>query len=221
MTFANFILNLRRRLQDRYTNTGTLISSASTDGVRWTSSELVDISNMAFLELSRMSIVYKSNPLFKELISLSTVYDTKALVSGDLIFTSPANVFKILSMSAGSSDNVYGEISSDIFTTYLAQNKDPRQGERFFAQFYNPTTKVKYVKVLPADNTTVFFSYIYKKDDYASTDITSGVELHINGMDDLLLDLAEREARDREHNWERSKILDQRIYSKIGVVANG
>jgi len=63
------------------------------------------------------------------------------------------------------------------------------------------------------------YTAIYNKGNYTSSD--SAVVLYIAGMDDLLLDIAEREARDREHNWERSRILDVRIAFKFGVSLGG
>lgn len=221
MTFPEFVLNLRRRLQDRYTNSGTIITTADTDGVRWTSSELVDICNVAFQEIARYILIYKETPLFKNLFGNFVAYDSTTLVSGILTFPSPSSVFKILSISKGSEDDIYGEISSSKFTDYVAQDKQPRKEGLFFAEFFNTTSKVKYVKALPADNSDVHYSYLYYKADYSATDISGATALHIVGLDDLLLDIAEREARDREHNWDRSNALDKRIFLKIGVSING
>lgn len=232
MTFPEFVLNLRRRLQDRHASTGALITLASEDGVRWTSSELVDICNTSLEELSRLITTYQKIPIFQNLLTLTVVYGSTTLVSGKLIFPNENKVLKILSLS-GYQGGIYGEVNPGTFTSYQVGDKEPRKDERFYSRFYN-TTDGKYVKVLPADNQTVIYSYIYIvsdlvtsidginlivtiKHDYDSSDITAETVIDITGMDDLLLDLAEREARDREHNWDRAKILDQRIIFKLGV----
>lgn len=221
MTFPDFILGLRRRLQDRYTYTGSLITTANQDGVRWTSSELVDISNNAFQEFSRYILLYGEYPLFKSLQSNLIAFNSGTPASGILNFANPENVLSVLSMSKGAEDDVYGKIDSAKFTTYLAQDKQPRKDEGFFAEFYNITEHKKYLKILPEEDEEVYYTYIYMKNDYDNDDITAVTSLHIVGFDDFLLDIAERECRDREHNWERAQILDKRIIVKLGIPTNG
>lgn len=221
MTFPEFILSLRRRLQDRYTYSGSLITTASEDGVRWTSSELIEVCNTAFQEFSRYLLVYGETPLFKQLKTNLIAFNSGTPSNGVLTFSSPSNVLSVLSMSKGSEDDIYAKIDSQKFTDYLAQNKQPRKNEGFFAEFFNTSLKTKYLKILPADNEDVYYSYIYTKTDYSSSDITSATAIHIVGFNDFLLDIAERECRDREKNWERSQILDRRIFIKMGVQVNG
>ena len=69
--------------------------------------------------------------------------------------------------------------------------------------------------ILPAAVVPITYSYIYSKTNYVAGDIDN--DLHLQGIDWLLLDLAERECRDREHNWERSQILDVRISTRLGI----
>lgn len=218
MTFANFVLNLRRRLQDRYESDGTIITSANTDGVRWTSSELVDICNVAITAFTRLMFAYKEHPMFSGIIDSYTVLKTSESISatGELTFADPTKVYDILSIRKVGGKS-YAPISASFYTLYASDTKAPRSGEYFFSLFFDETNLYKYIKILPAEASTVDYAYLYVKNDYTSSDITSGANLYITNFDDLLLDLAEREARDREHNWERSKVLDARIISSLGV----
>lgn len=218
MTFANFVLNLRRRLQDRYESDGTLITSADTDGVRWTSSELVDICNTSITAFTRLMFMYKEHPMFSGVVDAYSVLVASASVqaSGVLTFADPTKVYDVLSVRKSSSKS-YAPISTNLYTLYASDTKAPRSGEYFFSLFFDETNLYKYIRVLPAESATVDYVYLYIKNDYTSSDITGGTSLYITNFDDLLLDLAEREARDREHNWERSKVLDTRIISSLGV----
>ena len=51
MTFGTFVTELRRRLQDIRTTSGTLITDITTSGIRWTSEELINIALSSYPKL--------------------------------------------------------------------------------------------------------------------------------------------------------------------------
>lgn len=201
----------------------SLITLASENGIRWTSAKLVEICNSALAESMRLVAVYSKSPIVKQLIGSNLYIDeiTVTIASGTTIDIG-STVLTVLSVNcddeiAGSTSNMYGYILPEFYIEYLRANKQPRSGERYFTIMYDATTNTRKIYLINKAGTTHTYTYLYRKSNYA----VGGGELFIVGMDDLLLDIAERESRDREHNWERSAVLDKRIFAKLGVNLGG
>lgn len=218
MTFANFILALRARLQDAYTNQGVKIVSASTDGIRWMSSELIEVVNSAASELSRLFLTYPNSELLKRKTSSIISIKIGGATLGVLSITDKS-VSSVLSVKKTTGES-YGYISPETYTTYLSEDKSPRLNSLFFTEILNDVDGNKNILLLPLDTVSVMYSYLYSKSDYTSIDITEGTNIKLDGFDDILLDICERECRDREHNWDRSTILTKRVLYKIGIISN-
>ncbi len=220
MTFGNFILALRKRLQDMRKTDASLITVITEDGSRWTSAELIEIANSTFIQLTRIIVSYsKVNPIMKQLA------ETNAMIAGTTgtatagVVALPTDSIGVIEVSLGSNRS-YGWISPELYLSYLTSNAQPRSEGYFYTILLDPTAGTRKIYLLPTTEAgTVSITYIRTKSNYAAAD--TAVDLSLQNIDDLLLDIAEREARDREHNWERSKILDLRIMSKLGINVGG
>lgn len=215
MTFGNFVTTLRRRLQDIRTASGTLIEDITTSGIRWTSEELIEIANMSLTELVRIANVYAKSPLLEQIVG-SGYFET----FGDLAFTgtskaAPSNTLAITSLMDVTANQAYAYLTPERFYDVTDELGTPIDEHFFYTVIYYATATERRVVLNVSKTGNLRYTAIYNKADYISTN--SALELYIAGMNDLLLDIAEREARDREHNWERSRILDARIGFKFGV----
>jgi hypothetical protein len=221
MTFGNFILSLRERLNDMRKSDTSAITLITEDGIRWTSSKLIEIANSSIAQAYRLLTIYSKNPVVEQLTPLigSIAYVGVTITSG--VGDMPTNGMYIVELidTASSSNNSYAYIAPDKYLLYRGMGKQPISEGFFFTILWDSTNSVRKIYTLPATSFTAAATYILSKINYANTD--GAVVLSLTNMDDFLLDIAEREARDREHNWERSKILDARIAIKLGINLGG
>lgn len=214
MTFQDFILRLRARLQDRRTSFGAVITALSDSGTRWSADELYEIANDAIIDCIRTVTANPTSELAKRLVE-STIEATGSVTVASGSVAMPANVMTITQLMATSTrEFVYRK--PDEFASLLLDASEPANSGYFYTVVYNIATTTRLIKVKPTTfSGAVSFTGIYGKVDYGTANANDGI--FITNMDDLLLDIAERDARDREHNWDRSKILDFRIAYKLGV----
>jgi hypothetical protein len=100
----------------------------------------------------------------------------------------------------------------------MLESSEPGNSGYYYTIVYDITTSKRKIKVKPANFAgAVSYIGIYGKVDYGT--INADNSIFLTNLDDFLLDIAEREARDREHNWDRSKTLDFRIAYKLGISA--
>lgn len=215
MTFGNFVTRLRRRLQDIRTTSGTLIEDITTSGIRWTSEELIEIANMSLTELVRTANVYANSPLMEQIVGSGYFEAHDELTFAGVDLAAPSNTLAITSLTDESTNQAYAYLSPKNFYDLTNELGAPRDEDFFYTVIYDATNTVRKVTLSASLTGNLRYTAIYNKADYVAADVSA--ELYIAGMNDLLLDIAEREARDREHNWERSRILDVRIGFKFGV----
>jgi len=216
MTFGNLILRLRERLGDMRKSDSSAITAISQDGIRWTSASLIDISNSAISETIRLISIYKTNNLMlQQLYSMfGIIYPTTiSIINGDGTITEPILYVSELSVN----DKLYAYITPEKYLFYKTQKLSLLKDELFFTIVFDSLNNTKILKLLPITSGTITANVtcIYTKSDYTVAD--GAINIGLRNMDDLILDIAEREACDREHNHERSLILDKRIGLKLGV----
>lgn len=221
MTFGEFILLLRERLNDLRKSDASLITLPSEDGVRWTSSKLVSIANIALLEASRLIGIYGKTPFFTQLsgnlegvivpfvIEAGTLEDNDGVKSVSL----PPTVLMINEALLSTGERI-DYIKPSEFLTFRGDVKLLSRGDKLFTVMYDTETTTKKFYVVGHTSGDIGITYLFSKSSYAIDD--SDEQLFLQGIDDLLLDIAEREGRDREHNETRSKILETRILVKLG-----
>ncbi len=214
MTFGQYILRLRARLQDRRTANGDPITTINTAGVRWSADELYEIANNAIIDCIRTVENNPTSELAKRLVE-STIEAVGSLTFASGVADMPANVMYISQLMATSTrEFVYKKPSE--FASLMLESSEPGNSGYFYTIIYDIATSKRRIKVKPSTFVgTVSYIGIYGKVDYGFLNANDGIFL--TNLDDLLLDIAEREARDREHNWDRSKILDFRIAYKLGI----
>lgn len=214
MTFGNFILRLRARLQDRRTASGSVITAIDDAGVRWSADELYEIANSAIIECIRTVKANPTSELAKRLVeSTIQAVGSVTFVTGSVDM--PANVMTLTQLKASSTrEFVYRK--PDEFASLLVDSSEPSNSGYFYTVVYDIASSKRKILTKPSTfSGAASYVGIYGKVDYGTVNVNDGIFL--TNLDDLLLDIAEREARDREHNWDRSKILDFRIAYKLGV----
>ena len=226
MTFGEFILKLRERLNDIRQADVSLITTADQDGRRWTSARLIGISNDAILEGMRLIALYSKSPVMEQLSgdlhgAVAYVNFGTPSVSG-LIATLPlpADSIAIIELLTNVA-NEYHYTKPSAFASNLSDSTYLSRGDKEYTILYDTTNKIRTINMLNYVNTEgdVTGSYLVARSDYTVADIAD--EFFVRGLDDLFLDIAERNARDIEHQWERSNNLDRRIMLKFGVSAGG
>lgn len=213
MTFGNYILRLRARLQDTRQTSGTAISLISQSGSRWSSTEIIEIANTAFAEVSRLLMLSES-PINMQLGNDMLIAHGSGSTDSSGKLAVPSSVLAILSVEG---TEPYGYVPPDKFFEYKLYAQPLLREEQYFTVVIS--SDIRYIFILPAEVKSITYTYSYVKRDYTVAD--TAVELYLQGIDDLLLDIAERECRDREHNWDRSKTLDARIAYKLGFKVGG
>ena len=225
MTFGEYILQLRERLNDMRKSDASLIVLPSEDGVRWTSAKLINIANNALLEVSRMIGVYSRTPFFTQLsgnfegVIVPHVIEATGLETNGIIksVSLPPSVLVINEALLADGEGI-DYIKPSKFLTFQNDVEELGRPDKLYTVMYDVDTTTKKFYVIGHSTGDIRITYLYSKFDYAIEDID--VEIFLKGIDDLLLDVAEREGRDREHNETRSQILEARIFSKLGIAAN-
>lgn len=215
MTFENYILRIRRRVQDIRTSSKTVISDLTTSGVRWTSAELIEIANQAITDLVRLVNIYSENSMLRQLVGAG-YFENK----GTIAFSSsdsadaPSEILQITSLSKNDGRRFGYKLPKDFFE-YVYDDAQPRADNQYFTVAYDIGASKRKVYLSESLNESLDYTGIYSKASYGAGD--GSTSLFLVGLDDVLLDIAERECRDREHNWDRSQILDFRISYKLGI----
>lgn len=216
MTLGEFILELRERVQDLRDINGDIITDPSDDGIRWTGSQLAKIVRIALSAGGRLLSVYPSSPLLIQISASSIIGEYTGITNVQGRVVLPDDVLAVTSVLKSGGSEPYGYVKPSVFREYMVQNSQPRQSEYFYTTMYDTTNKERILSITPIENgITLIYAGIYRP-EYSMPD-DKDVEIFLQGADDFLLDIAERECRDREHNHERSAILDKRIYNSLGL----
>lgn len=213
MKFGELVLRVRGRLTDMRTPANVFITSAATDGKRWTADKLVGISKDAISETIRIIGTYANSPIVRQMGANSIITEAVYNLSGGRV-TLPATALAVLSVVEYEGDP-YGYIPPHLYTQYEVDDKLPRKGERFYTVFNNITTNNKTLAILPKTSAKVTCYLLYADTLYLVTDLNKKVPIY--GLDDFIVDVAEREAREQEGNLDRAAVLDRRIQFKLGV----
>lgn len=223
MTFGNYILRLRQRLQDLRTSSGTIITTISDNGIRWSANNLIEISNTAITEAVRLINQYSDSNLMKSLgKGFFEAFTDVVMSQGSGLL--PSTILDVVAVNETEAD---GNVNPRPFV-YIEPNRYDEilgEGSRPYSDMYIYTVRFSLTLALRklyatrgntlVNNQSLRITGIYNKSDYGTGN--NNDEIFLRGLDDFLLDIAERECRDREHNWDRSQILDARIALKLGM----
>ncbi|MHB9147703.1 MAG: hypothetical protein ACYC2U_04715 [Candidatus Amoebophilus sp.] len=198
------------------------ITLITEDGIRWTSAKLIEIANSAIAQTYRMIEVYSKSPVIQHLAPVvGSVSQVGSVSFSSGVASLPSNASFILEV-IDASNNSYAYIPPEQYLLYKNIGRQPLSEGFFFTiltDASNVEAPVRKIYTLPASSFTGTITYIFARTDYDNT--KSASILALTNMDDLLLDVAEREARDREGNLDRSKVLDVRIMMKLGINIGG
>ncbi len=219
MTFGNYVLETRRRLQDLRTSTNEVITTITTNGLRWTSAEIINICNIALAKAVRLLATYPTSPVMGQIGQSHILRDTTLTITSSVSAAIASTVLNIVSVVDSANNKEYKIISPMEFLRHVASNAEARSNNYFASVFLVGGTDRK-LKVTPAlSSGTMNVIYIYYT-IYSTSDTSTAMFLP-DALNDFVLDLAEKEAREREHNWERAKILDNSIMLSLGVGVKG
>lgn len=228
MTFDDLIINTRYRLFDIRERTGSLITDASNDGIRWSSVILQSVCKGATLELLRILQVLKLTNNFNLSSSYQLISGLQIdLATGVLSGGFPDGVTHVFKLQTADLTRIYSSISQDKFFSYryslgeVAENNIPVD-DAVFASFFNAEDKkieIRTLPLYPADITNVQAFVRLPFSDLLTIGNTD--ELPLFDIDDLLLDFCEREARRREHNITQLKDLNLSINDKLVGLQDG
>lgn len=209
MTFSQFILSLRRRLQDLRRNSGQIVSDFSEDGIRWSSDQLIEIANESFLDFARLA--YRTMLLYWEKkesypLDLAQIISSMAVTIVSGVGTVAT---KFLPLTAFSGDSTAQYVSPDKYNK-VVNNEEGVEG--IFYTFMQDSTGTKIM--VSSDGTYTMYG-IEVKNDYTLGEGSTTIPYDL--FSDMLLDLAEKEAREREGYWDRAAYLEKRILFKLGM----
>lgn len=217
MTFSEFIIQLRYRLQDIRKADTSVITLATDDGIRWSSLVLQTIAKGAITEMLRTLSALKLNEYINTAIQFQVLPISINVEGG--VEGLPDAYNKILSI-IDEDNNTYEFISQEKFFTNEYMSLDEENGignttNKYFTVFYNfnnegstpivktNTTELKSGKAVIKVPLTELYT------------ITNASPLPFVDVDDLLLDIAEKEARNYEVNSPRADALNKNIDRKL------
>lgn len=225
MTFSDLVLKARRRLHDLRDVAGSVITSASGDGIRWTSDELVDLCQAGLMELQRTLL---SLDLERHINTANQyrIIQCSIEVGGGYgeVTNLPSTFYDIKNLQTTDASKIYTWVNQDEFfgARYLMVEDDGESIEkRIFTMVYDSVTKEMKVLVLPIPTETidpVQAIAVISLDELYTLD--SSEDLPFINMNDLLLDFIEREARRIEHNPQQLKAVNDYINFKLGTLSN-
>ena len=192
------------------------------NGIRWSANNLIEISNTAITEAVRLINQYSDSNLMKSLgkgfFEASSVV---AMNSGSGTISS--YILDVLSVTEvpyadGTESRPYTYIEPDKYNEIFGSKNKPYSDMYIYTVRTNLSLGARRLYARGGNapvNGSLLVMGIYNKSDYGTGN--NNDEIFLYGLDDFLLDVAERECRDREHNWDRSQILDARIALKLGM----
>ena len=231
MKFRDYILSTRQRLQDLRNSSGIRITTASENGIRWSSDDLVEICKGALHELSRTLVANKLienvNQAYNYTTRIVTIEPGTGIVTEVDTTDLDIDFVNIKALQYFEPSINYSIVDQEEFVSKRNRIKEVDGSvvvEGYYATMMYDSNKEKAViKTLPipAEAPAAPCELTYESNLDAIYTITSETELPFLKIDDLMLDYAEREARAREHNDQRASILTAMINNKIKELVNG
>lgn len=214
MTVGNFILALRRRLQDLRTSAGTIITAADTNGIRWSANDLMDKLNETLDQVSRMLIIYDKSPLVMQLT------ENQLIIKKSLTFTSRSaslanDEIGVLGFEKDGTQQEYTYIPPMRLRSYEDSPLPSVKNSQYFTVVRDVTTLVKKVLITTSE-TSLEATILVQPPNFDFTDLAQ--EIYFQGIDDFILLVAEKLCRSEEGFYDRVGQIMQEIKVSLGIV---
>lgn len=226
MTLGEFIIRLRERLHDIRDADASLIDNPVQDGRRWTAARLLNIINTSLLEGRRLVAIYSNSPILKQLIGnregvIEYISLSMPQISPDNMYhitNYPANIISIFEIISNGVDRFRYEMPTE-FIKFISDKTYLNRKDKIFTVLYDSIANVKRIVLINYDEGSVLTATVLiAKNNYTFDEINE--DILITGFEDLMLDIAERTARELEGDYDRAAILDTRIAFKLGININ-
>ncbi len=225
MKFNELMIDSRGRLHDLRTPSGSLITNAVTDGIRWSADQLEKICRRSVEELtrtlrSRKLVNYLNQGLQVQLpsgtITASSGYGIVNIPSfNDVLYT----VIRI--QEIGESEAIYTYADPEEFFSIrdrlatVGDDSEIVSTDRRFTYLYDPENNKVVVVVLPIPSEEKNIQLIVHAGLEAIYTKASTIDLPFVGIDDLILDYVEREASAVQHDVGQVKLITELIQLKL------
>ncbi len=231
MTFSEFILLSREYLHDLRKNDGTIITSASEDGIRWSSVRLISVCKGALKELLRTLNAYKltgfvNSDIFYQFVNCR-ITPTTGIV-GDLPV---GGLYSIEKISHPTLKRIYEAIPATKFFSEYYFTQPVESGESipvyYFTTVLDGTTGLPITHSVPVGASLVIqeegYRALIKKDFEAFLTITGDFSTNLlpfSMIDDLMFDYVVKTASARSHDEATLAYVVKEINFKLGMLKN-
>lgn len=231
MTFSEFLLEGRQYLHDIRKIDGTLITTATEDGIRWTSSLLVSIGRDALIEMARTLLASKLENNFAYDVNTRIVnckivpdntYGVLELLDGETY-----DFYSILGVQVGVSKEIYDPIKdkAEFFDKAWRTGDVSSAGSishKCFTVVYDQAAKKQKVLVLPNPATEITgCKAVVQYSLEASFILVSTDQLPFVNSVDLAFDFLRKTAYLKEHNIQQAQAATEVINAKIALMKAG
>ncbi len=232
MKFSEFVLLSRQYLHDLRKSDGTIITSATEDGIRWSSADLLSICKGAMQELLRTLTAYKleafvNSSAFYQFIDCE-IDPTTGLISG----LPESGLYAILRIYHPTRKKIYEPMLPDkffseyYFTQYVSATEAGVQDCYFTTVLDASTGKIitYSVPLFPEELSSVTgFQALIKKDIDSILSIGGSFatnDMPFSTIEDLMFDYVVKYASARSHDDSTLKSIVESINFKLGALKN-
>lgn len=220
MTFSELVLEARKVVHDARTNTGTLITSASEDGIRWSSASLQSICKGALAEMLRTFLSLGLSNLVNKSVQYrilpATISSGGAGYSKLTFSDGTPKMYRIVKIQElGNADAIYDFAEQEKFFSKRYRLAQGDEVDKVFTQFWDEDESKIIDAILPLvteDVTVQVIIYIPLAEIYT---LASTVELPFVDIDDLIYDYIQKEAYRKEFNLIGYKNVVEAISYKL------
>jgi len=220
MLFKDFVLEVRKRLQDMRKADGTLITVATEDGIRWSSDVLTSVCSGQLMECLRTFSAMKLRPWINEAAQYQNISSGAKITAGTGVINVGTIVFsKILNIQEKATPTrIYEFIEQELFfdMRYKTQDIDGA----YYSYFYDTNVNKVQAQVLPPPAMDIDIAIVVKVPLDSIYTLDSTIVLPFIDITDLLIDYAEMEARRIEGNTGAAKDLQAIIDFKLKELAS-
>lgn len=219
MTFSEFVLKSRKRLHDLRTANGAIITDAATDGIRWSSDSLQELCIGALQEMLRTFRALKLDNYIHVEVQTRIVACKIESATG-LVIDLPDDYLRVTRIQEPTRSNIYDWKDPETFFSKkwltAGSTDDEAIEERWLTSVFDTDDKVLKTYVTPIPTSDI---------ENCSAIVTLGLEdfytlastedLPFLGINDLMLDYVEKQARQEDHDDQFRQIVTGTITTKL------
>lgn len=217
MIFSELLLRSRKRVYDARDKYGNVITDATVDGIRWSSTQLESSMREALMEFTRdlISLNYKSYYNVSYLYRYIT--GTAANSSGIVTLVGTDEINDIIRIETSLGTDRYTYTDPDKFFSDEYQNNTLEEESYVFTQVPFSTGAIV-IYLLPIPTATIPVRAFCDINLETLFTLTNTSELPIHNVDDLMLDYISRNCNLIEHDMQQFDIMDKVIDKKLQIL---